>query len=597
MDEVSQALIYRYVKEGNAEPNVSASEIAGYLETASDIQSNLLSALREQQPDWQLDDFSLAVITSVDECAAVIFRITQMAPEVNSQLRRVFPRLAAAILREPDLPLSKVPPRLTVLDALNKGMVGWTPGLGAGSNKLQTVFDDAINRLLDPDSDLERLLTEVVTFMDKESDRIRRLEERLTASETGLVRTRQAKQLAAELINSKAARSQVTRSLADFLCGPWYDSLQLLVNEKGIQSEAWQRAEALTDTLLWIYQPIDSEAEDVGQQKQRLYRIIEHLPGEIRELLVALEHRTDAIEQALDSLEADTVPIISGEELEYIEFEPIPCENTSSRSTVSRVLLRKVLSLETGQWFSYEDGGDVQLIKLVLKLDDVHQLLFTNRNGMKVMQKSFDEFAYDLSSHVVSAINPNAAFSSTFKTIYQGMVDEYRRHRIVIAERMAEVERLDEERKKAQKKAQAEATKLAIAKEEAERNRLEAIKASRLASASAVAEKSENADLVAELKNVVAGLASGAVLLMPDANGQLQNCTLAVRIAAADKLIFVDQSGMKAGDYTAQQLVALLVAGEVEMADQGVEFEDTLAAVVTKLRSDREKSYDDLTGA
>ena len=299
MDEVSQALIYRYVKEGNAEPNVSASEIAGYLETASDIQSNLLSALREQQPDWQLDDFSLAVITSVDECAAVIFRITQMAPEVNSQLRRVFPRLAAAILREPDLPLSKVPPRLTVLDALNKGMVGWTPGLGAGSNKLQTVFDDAINRLLDPDSDLERLLTEVVTFMDKESDRIRRLEERLTASETGLVRTRQAKQLAAELINSKAARSQVTGSLADFLCGPWYDSLQLLVNEKGIQSEAWQRAEALTDTLLWIYQPIDSEAEDVGQQKQRLYRIIEHLPGEIRELLVALEHRTDAIEHLI----------------------------------------------------------------------------------------------------------------------------------------------------------------------------------------------------------------------------------------------------------------------------------------------------------
>ena len=117
------------------------------------------------------------------------------------------------------------------------------------------------------------------------------------------------------------------------------------------------------------------------------------------------------------------------------------------------------------------------------------------------------------------------------------------------------------------------------------------------ASASAVAEKSENADRVVEFSNIVASLSSGALIRLPDASGELQDCKLAVRIAAADKMIFVDANGMKAGDYTVQQLVSLLVAGEAELGDQGIEFEDTLAAVVTKLRSDREKSYDDLTGA
>ncbi len=46
-----------------------------------------------------------------------------------------------------------------------------------------------------------------------------------------------------------------------------------------------------------------------------------------------------------------------------------------------------------------------------------------------------------------------------------------------------------------------------------------------------------------------------------------------------------------------EQLVQLLVAGEGEINDGGVEFEDTLAQVVTKLRQDRNKSYDDLTGS
>ncbi len=40
-----------------------------------------------------------------------------------------------------------------------------------------------------------------------------------------------------------------------------------------------------------------------------------------------------------------------------------------------------------------------------------------------------------------------------------------------------------------------------------------------------------------------------------------------------------------------------LVAGEGEIEDGGVGFEDALVQVVTKLRQDRDKSYDDLTGS
>ncbi|MFT4797149.1 MAG: hypothetical protein ACJAYE_001129 [Candidatus Azotimanducaceae bacterium] len=597
MDEVAQALLHRYIKEPASTPNVGASDVAIYLEALTDFPeaSTLVGHVRTNQPDWQLDDLSHAILCSADDCATVIFRITQIAPQIGTQFRRILPRLTASLLNSPGLAVAKQPTLLMILDSLNQGMIGWTEGLGAGSNKLHSVFNDAIEKLLSNDTDFEALLVEVAAFMSKESDKIRRLEERLAASETGLVRSKQAKVLAANLINKKAKNKVATTSLSEFLRGPWYDSIQLLVNEKGIHSEAWRRANALTETLLWTYQPIDNEREDAEQEKQRLYRLIEHLPQEIRELLVALQHSTDIAESALDTLEVDHVGIVSGVPPNYIEFEPIPSEAIESRSTVSRVLLRRVNELSSGQWFSHVEGDQVQLIKLVLKLDDVNQLLFTNRNGMKVMQKSFDEFAYDLSSHVVKSINPDAVFSSTFNTYYQGLIDEFRKHRQLIADRKAEVDRLDQDRKKAQIKAQDEARQLGFAREEAERNRQEAIKTSRLRNARAEAEKFENADVLAEFITIVASLGTGAMIRLPDATGQKQDCKLAVRIAAADKMIFVDQAGMKAGDYKTQQLVELLVAGQAELGDVGDEFEDTLAAVVSKLRSDREKSYDDLT--
>ncbi|MBL6690454.1 MAG: DUF1631 family protein [Pseudomonadales bacterium] len=95
----------------------------------------------------------------------------------------------------------------------------------------------------------------------------------------------------------------------------------------------------------------------------------------------------------------------------------------------------------------------------------------------------------------------------------------------------------------------------------------------------------------------MAKLNVGAWLRLPAADGELEECKLAVRVTAADKLIFVSRTGVKVGDYTSEQLITLLVAGEGEIDDAGVEFEDTLAQVVSKLRQDRDKSYDDLTGS
>jgi hypothetical protein len=568
--------------------------------------TTLQAILADSQQQWALTDQQHGILSSIDDCSKLIFRLAAIEPHVESQLRRLMPQLAAMIIENPATPLKSDNNLLTILDTLNEGLVGWVPHLGAGGDKLQNKLHEVVELLKSTKTaeatNLKVIQADLTQYMLKESNRIEKLEKRMVASETGIVRSTQARILSANMINKAMSGKQLTLSCIDFLQGPWYESIQLLLNEKGLDSAQWQRASTLTETLVSIYQPLspdpdDNKAEQAQQAQQRLFRIVEHLPNEVRQLLVAIEHDTLLTESALDLIEADQVNIVSGMELNYVGFEPlVSAASDANAASISSMLLRKVNRLEPGQWFLYESEEQSARIKLVLKLDDVRQLIFTNRNGMKVLQTSYDNFAYDLSSRKARLLNEKAVFTSTFRTYYQGLIEEYEKHQRLLAERKASVERLDEDRKKARVKALKEAERLTAAHAKARVERISADRLARLADGKSEAEKTENAVRVIELTAVVHNLATGAYVMMPGVDGSAEECKLAVRIASPDKMIFVNHSGNKVAEYNTEQLVALLVSDQAKVSDAGVKYEDTLAKVVSKLRQDRNKSYDDLTG-
>ena len=395
------------------------------------------------------------------------------------------------------------------------------PGLGAGGNKLKEKLDRTVSSIILNDVDIETLFTEVSSFMAKEDIRTRKLEKRLATSETGIVRAQQSKVLSAKMINHATQNHLVTKTLIDFLYGPWFDSVQLIVLNGGIESDDWRRAKKITETLVLTYQTIDPKKKGATRRQQHLYSVIEDLPNEIKSLLVALTHNTAIAESALQVIESDHVTIVSGQALDYVEFEPLESDDlTLINSKVCKILLRKVKALEVGQWFTFTEGksendGAIR-IKLVLKLDDVRQLLFSNRNGMKVLQKSYEEFAYYLASHTVKTLNRGDAFLSTYKNYFDGLITEYEKHQKRIANRRIEVEEQDIERKIAGKKALSDAKKLAINREASDREKSILIKQAQLEATRVEAGKIENADLVTKYKLSVAQLNSGALLTLPD---------------------------------------------------------------------------------
>jgi hypothetical protein len=595
------ALQHRYQLPSEAEPNVSAETLQQTLlalpATPAASDKRLLTRLQEEHPQWVLPAAEFALLAAIDDCTRLTFRLITLAPKIDQDIRSVMPLLAGQLLQAPLLPLTDEVSLLTILDRLGEALIGWSADLGRSGDTLLARLDTTLQAIRTDPASTPAIAAELQDYLQKDQARIDKLETRLTATETGRLRSRQSMNLAASTINKAMHDKLLTASIVEFLKGHWFGSVQLLLLKHGADSELWQRAVKITETIIWTYQPLVEAEDELPQAKQRLYRILENLPAEIRQLLVALEQGSNAAEFAMEYIEDEQVSIISGQALQYCSFTPISCdEPLSNRSKVSRLLLTKVEALQIGQWFVLCDADQETRIKLILKLSDVRQLVFTNRNGMKVLEKSFDEFAYYLSSGRAKSLNHEAIFSSTFAAHFYGLIEEQARQSERLRTRKIQFDQVQEASEAEDIAAQQAARAAALLHQQAQAEEAQRLLEVQMAAARAEANKAENAAKLQACSAAVEQLHVGAWLRLPNAGQAAQECKLAVRIASADKMIFVNRTGIKIGEYNSAELAQLLAAGQGEILDQGVEFEDTLAQVVNRLRQDRTKSYDDLTG-
>lgn len=592
---ILKALTYRYPRDDVAAQPLDRDALLTYIDTLETealrgADASLIGVIEKLGVDSLAREHH-AVLAYLDESLALIEHHTDFDPQALTLLKTTTPFLARSLLLDPTLPESRKPTPLHVIDAIASGLIGWSADLGRAAVRTLAQFEADIEKLIHGES-VATLIEELEAFQTKEQTRIEKLESRLIATEQGQIRAQQSRTIAGNMINKAMEGKQLTAKIVNFLQGPWFDSMQLLVIKHGSQSTEWQTAIKLTETVTWTYQPINNSDE-----LQKLFRILENLADEVSSQLFVSADASAARELVEDVMAEEHFTIISGDGLEFIEFDPIDCdEPLSNRQRVAKHLQKAVLELQTGQWFRVEIDNQVQRIKLVLKMDDIAQLLFTNANGIKALQKSFDEFAYLMSSGVVEPINSETLYSSTLRDLLLDAVEEYHVHVEAAAERKAERQRVQAERDAARIKALEEAAILAREKEEAERRERQERRDATFAHARVEAAKSENQARIAELSEMVEHLSIGAWVAIPASDGTLTECKLAVRITRANKLIFVTRTGDKVGEYSVEELVQLLLIGEAQIEDQGVEFEDTLAQVVSRLRKDRDKSYDDLTG-
>ncbi len=320
-------------------------------------------------------------------------------------------------------------------------------------------------------------------------------------------------------------------------------------------------------------------------------QLFTNLPDQIRSFVAGLEFDTSFVVPCLADLEAEFEAIAEGTPSIHCDFEPIDAISLSGiEGDIEPELLQQVATTEAGGWYLYddkqEDDEKIARIKLIINREASGRIVFTNQNRRKVLTMTYMEFAARISSGTIRSLNPDLCLSE-FMTKHLGFVVS-----TVKAQKARELKlREAEERKKISKQFLSR-QQVRINDELVQLKERAAIKKKR---ADILKQKAENKLNAAN--EAVDQLKPEAWVKLPLMEGTQTPCKLVAVVSAADKFIFANRAGIKVAEYTANQLSQMIVTENSEILDTGAEFEQVLASVVTGLRENRTKSYDELTGA
>lgn len=194
------------------------------------------------------------------------------------------------------------------------------------------------------------------------------------------------------------------------------------------------------------------------------------------------------------------------------------------------------------------------------------------------MHLSYGEMANHLSSGVLRKLNPMHSAAQTFKAhlvnVLKSVSQQNKREKKITVqqERSAVSEAYRSQRKEDLEK-------------QAERKKQRAM---------VLRHKAQKKYAIAEA--TVKALRQDAWVKLPVIEGTVMPCKLVAIIPATETYIFANRAGLKVAEYTASQLAHMIVTENSEILDTGAEFESAMATVVSGLRDDKNKSYDELTG-
>ncbi|XOV88091.1 MAG: DUF1631 family protein [Pseudomonadota bacterium] len=543
----------------------------------------ILVQIPKHHPGVSLNAADHALVAFVDDCITQVLRQTDLDYKIESFIRDLAPHVAVIALQEDARAITRRQPIWTLLDTLMTECVGWSEDLGILGDQYMEKVEQIVRDFVTRRSTLEECQQQLDTLFEKERPLFEKMEKRLCDQELGTLIGEKGKYYAAEMLNQYMNGKPLSLFIIFMLQGSWYEFLCDIFVNYGMRSEEWQNVTKLTEALIWSLQP--------QKNRDKQAAIIKALPGQIREFCSKLSMDTEQAESCIADVEAEHEKILAGEPSEPCDFDLLPVDTTVAEgSTVmERTALKQIERMKEGQWFIYDDKREseekVARIKLILNWRDTQRMLFTNHNRRKVLQMSYVEFSGHQAAETIKLLNPRAGAHEIARThlliAIQG-IQAQKKKEVEVVE-VAERKQISQEyltkRKAALLRALEQHQKLALAKEKRAR---------------VLREKAEKK--LAAAQAAVKGLNVDAWVKLPVVENTLMACRLVAHIPASDKYIFANRAGIKVAEYSGSQLSNMIVTENSEILDTGAEFQNVLASIVSGLREDRNKSYDELTG-
>jgi hypothetical protein len=312
-------------------------------------------------------------------------------------------------------------PARKFLNALAKAGIGWNDASEKQKDKLYEQIYSAVHHVLDHfDGDIqifEELYQKFSVFISKEEHKAKIVEQRTKESEKGRVKSNKAQQAVEEIIKSKLNSNDIPSSAQEIIQNGW-SRVMFLAYLKDGKEHHWQQTITTLEQLIWCLKPhsedserqrwvrtvpsllkeIKSGLQEVSYNAARLDETMSELKKTLTMVFKQQPHSAATKSESIEARKAETGSSRTTKNTDTIEIEKIAIQKQVEieDSAIAQHLL-KVDAIETGSWieFSLVNGSKFRC-KLSTKIDEADCLIFVNRMGLKVVEKTRRELALDM---------------------------------------------------------------------------------------------------------------------------------------------------------------------------------------------------------
>ncbi|MFT7044687.1 MAG: hypothetical protein ACI81O_002586 [Cyclobacteriaceae bacterium] len=525
-----------------------------------------------------------ALLAYIDDSVTQILGQTDLDYKIEAFIRNLTPYIAVIALSQGVKSIFEPQPILKLMDTLIVEGLGWSEDLGVLGAQFMDKIELMLRAMVTNRMTLEECEVNLAVLFSKEKPIFKKMEQRLLDVEMKVLSNQKERTLAADLLNQRMEGKPLPLFIIFVLQGNWYEFLQTVVRECGPKSPQWQQAAELTEAI------IQSVQTPTNIEQHRA--LMDSVPAQIEDFCRSVAFDTSAVDDCRADLISEHDAIRSGSPSDACDFDLINVDQTNAivGQSLDTVALTDIEQMTPGQWYLYDDKRDpdekVARIKLILNWQETMRLIFTNHNRRKVMHMNYAEFALNLSEGTIKNLNPH---SNTWDVIKQ--------HLVTVVEGV-------QAQKQRETALAAEIEKKMVTREYIARRKGEIILAlkqhrrtAKLKQKRALILREKAQQKVTIATAAIESLRIDAWLNLPVMEGTLTPCKLVAVIPATENYIFANRKGLKVGEFTKGQLIHMLIAENSQILDTGAEFETVLSLVVSSLRDDKNKSFDELTRA
>ncbi|WP_181919301.1 DUF1631 family protein [Alkalilimnicola ehrlichii] len=338
-------------------------------------------------------------------------------------------------------------PARALINELAQAALGWSEPTHVERDPLYRQVEYTVDRILREFSDdiglFEELLQEFRQFCAEERERTRLIEERTRQAAEGKAKVDVAKSLVDSELHVRLGMHNPPEVVKVLLKEAWAKVLFITCLREGGDSDVFQRQLEVVDRLLWSLEPkatAEERKELLGEIPGLLHDLREGLNGilynpfEMARLFKALETEhvrcLTASGQPGSGAVADSAATIrpapeedkptAGADTEAVvdEAEPsLPDSQTSEN-------LQRLRDVTIGTWFEFvHDNGSRVRAKLSAKLNEGERLIFVNRAGFKMADRTLPEMAADLETERAFILDDNMLFDKALEAVVSNLRD------------------------------------------------------------------------------------------------------------------------------------------------------------------------------